>query len=206
MEPPTMQVLLRAMKNGSQPERTVLFLSVTCEESGLLGSSYYVNNPFFPLNKTVACINTDVILFLGKFNDVTVTGFGQSELDNWLAAEAKKTGRYIAPDPNPENGMFFRSDQFPFVKKGVPAIFAKGYIDAEKYGKEKTLEIIADYWANTYHKPTDEYNSEGADLNGLVEDAELFYRVGYNLALSSDWPKWNENSEFKSVREKSLSN
>ena len=197
--------IARAFKNRNQPERSVLFLAVTSEESGLLGSGYYAENPFFPMNKTVACLNTDVILFLGKFKDVTVTGYGQSELDNLLKEEAEKQGRYIAPDPNPENGMFFRSDQFPFVKKGVLAIFAKGYIEAEKLGKEQTLQQIADYWENTYHKPSDEYNAEKDDLNGLVEDAELFFQVGFKLADSSDWPKWFEGSEFKSIREETMS-
>ncbi len=196
--------IARAMKNGKQPERSVLFLSVTCEESGLLGSGYYAQNPIFPMNKTVACINTDVILFLGKFKDVTVTGYGQSELDNWLVSEAEKQGRYIAPDPNPENGMFFRSDQFPFVKEGVPSIFAKGYTNAEKYGKEKTLELISDYWKNTYHKPFDEYVPERDDLSGLVEDAILLYNVGLNLASTNEWPGWNDDSEFKAKREASM--
>lgn len=196
--------IARAFKNGKQPERSVLFLAVTGEESGLLGSDYYTENPFYPMNKTVAVINTDVILFLGKCRDVTVTGYGQSELDNWLEAEAAKQGRYLVSDPNPENGMFFRSDQFPFVKMGVPAIFAKGYVDTEKYGKDETLKMIAGYWENTYHKPTDEYHREIADLSGLVQDAELFYRVGYNLAESDKWPKWNESSEFKTIRETSF--
>jgi Zn-dependent M28 family amino/carboxypeptidase len=196
--------IARAFKDGKQPERSVLFLSVTSEESGLLGSGYYAENPFFPMNKTVACINTDINLFIGKFKDVTVTGFGQSELDNWLKTEAEKQGRYLAADPNPENGMYFRSDHFPLVKKGVPAIFAKGYIEAEKYGKEKTLQVISDYWENTYHKPTDEFHSDMDDLSGLVEDAELFYHLGFNLANSTEWPKWNNGSEFKSVRESSM--
>lgn len=196
--------IARAFKQGQQPERSVLFLSVTSEESGLLGSGYYAENPFFPMNKTVACINTDINLFIGKYNDVTITGSGQSELDNWLKAEAEKQGRYLAPDPNPENGMYFRSDHFPMAKKGVPAIFAKGYIDAEKYGKEKTLQLISDYWTNTYHKPSDEFHPETDDLSGLVQDAELFYKVGFDLANSSKWPKWNENSEFKAVRETSM--
>ncbi len=196
--------IARAMKTGKQPERSVLFLSVTSEESGLLGSSYYAQNPIFPMNKTVACINTDVILFLGEFNDVTITGYGQSELDNWLEIEAQKQNRYIAPDPNPENGMFFRSDQLPFVKNGVPSIFAKGYIDAEKYGKEKTLELISDYWKNTYHKPQDEYVPERDNLAGLVQDAKLLYNVGVNLSNSEEWPAWNDDSEFKSIRENSF--
>lgn len=198
--------IARAFKNGKQPERSVLFLSVTGEESGLLGSEYYAENPFFPINKTVACINTDVILFDGKHKDVTITGFGQSELDNWVETEAVKQGRYVIEDPNPENGMFFRSDQFPFVKKGVPAIFAKGYIEAEKLGKDETLKQISNYWANTYHKPSDEYHKEMADLNGLLEDAILSYKVGLNLADSKEWPKWNNDSEFKSIREKSFNN
>lgn len=198
--------IARAFKNAGQPERSVLFLSVTSEESGLLGSTYYVEHPFFPMNKTVAVINTDIILFLGKFNDVTVTGFGQSELDEWVSAEAEKQGRYLAPDPNPENGMFFRSDQFPFVKAGVPAVFAKGYIDAQDYGKEKTQELITDYWENTYHKPQDEYHPESDNLQGLVDDAILFYHVGSDLANSSEWPSWNDNSEFKAVRKKSFQN
>jgi Zn-dependent M28 family amino/carboxypeptidase len=198
--------IARAFKNGIQPERSVLFLAVTAEESGLLGSGYYAENPIFPMNKTIACINTDVILFLGKFKDVTVTGFGQSELDNWLEAEAKKQGRYLVADPNPENGMFFRSDQFPFVKNGVPAIFAKGYVEAEKLGKEETMKRIADYWENTYHKPSDEYHAERADLDGLVQDAQLFYNIGNNLANSDEFPKWYESSEFKSIRDKSLQN
>ena len=196
--------IARAFKEGKQPERSVLFLSVTSEESGLLGSSYYAEDPFFPMNKTVACINTDINLFIGKFKDVTITGFGQSELDNLLKVEAEKQGRYLAPDPNPENGMYFRSDHFPLVKKGVPAIFAKGYIEAEKYGREKTLELISDYWKNTYHKPSDEFHPEKDDLSGLVEDAELFYKVGFDLANSNEWPAWNEDSEFKSIRESSM--
>lgn len=194
----------RAFKSGKQPERSVLFLSVTGEESGLLGSWYYADHPFFPMNKTVACINTDVILFDGKHRDVTVTGYGQSELDQWLADEAQKQGRYVDVDPNPENGMFFRSDQFPFVKKGVPALFAKGYTDAIKSGKEGTAKEIADYWANTYHKPSDEYDAASADLSGLVDDAGLFYKIGLNLVNSDQFPKWKDGSEFKKIREEQV--
>jgi Zn-dependent M28 family amino/carboxypeptidase len=196
--------IARAFKNGPAPERSVLFLSVTGEESGLLGSGYYAEHPFFPMNKTAAVINTDVLIFLGKYKDVTITGFGQSELDNWVKTEAEKQGRYVAPDPNPDNGMFFRSDQFPFVKQGVPAIFAKGYIDAEKQGKEKTLQNLDQYWKTVYHTPQDECKPERDDLSGVVQDAELLYHVGLNLANSQEWPKWNEGSEFKAIRENSM--
>ncbi len=195
--------IARAFKNGPAPERSILFISVTGEESGLLGSGYYAEHPFFPMAKTVTVINTDVLIFLGKYKDVTITGFGQSELDNWVKTEAEKQGRYIAPDPNPDNGMFFRSDQFPFVKQGVPAIFAKGYIDAEKLGKEKTLENLGQYWKTVYHTPQDEYKPERDDLSGVVQDAQLLYRVGLKLANSQEWPRWNDNSEFKAIRERS---
>lgn len=195
--------IARAFKNGPAPERSVLFLSVTGEESGLLGSGYYAEHPFFPMAKTVAVINTDVLIFLGKYNDVTITGYGQSELDNWVKAEAEKQDRYLAPDPNPDNGMFFRSDQFPFVKQGVPAIFAKGYIDAEKHGKEETLRILDNYWKTVYHTPQDEYSPEKDDLEGVAQDAKLLYKVGLNLASSTVWPQWNEGSEFRKIREES---
>ena len=195
--------IARGFKSGPAPGRSVLFLSVTGEESGLLGSSYYSEHPLFPMAKTVACINTDVMLFLGKFKDVTITGIGQSELDGWVRKEAEKQGRYVAPDPNPENGMYFRSDQFPFVKKGVPAIYAKGYIEAVKNGKEETLKILDHYWKNIYHSPFDEYHPATDDLSGIVEDAKLLFRVGTNLANSDAWPVWNADSEFKTVREMS---
>lgn len=198
--------IARAFKSGTAPERSVLFLSVTGEESGLLGSSYYAEHPFFPMNKTVAVINTDVMMFMGKFNDVMLTGSGQSELDKWVKTEAEKQGRYIAPDPNPDNGMFFRSDQFPLVKLGVPAIYAKGYVDAVKYGKEETMKRVDQYWKETYHSPFDEFHPETDDLSGIVEDAKLLYRVGLNLANSQEWPRWNEGSEFKAIREKSRNN
>ncbi len=195
--------IAHAFKNGPAPDRSILFLSITGEESGLLGSAYYAEHPFFPMNKTVAVFNTDVMMFMGKFKDVMLTGSGQSELDNWVKIEAEKQGRYVAPDPNPDNGMFFRSDQFPLVKLGVPAIYAKGYVDAVKYGKEETMKRVDRYWKETYHSPFDEYHPETDDLSGIVEDAKLLYRVGLNLANSQEWPKWNEGSEFKAVREKS---
>ncbi|MFA5326362.1 MAG: M28 family peptidase [Prolixibacteraceae bacterium] len=195
--------IARAFKSAPAPDRSVLFLSVTSEESGLLGSEYYTQHPFFPMNKTVANINTDAILFFGKYKDVMLTGGGQSELDEWLRSEAEKHGRYVSNDPDPEKGMFYRSDQFPFVKLGVPAIYAKGYNDAEKYGKEETQKMIDNYWKTVYHTPFDEYYPGKDDLGGVVEDAKLLYCVGNNLANSEEWPKWNEGSEFKAVREKS---
>lgn len=195
--------IARGFRTAKPVDRSVLFLSVTCEESGLLGSTWYTEHPFFPMNKTVACINTDIMLFLGKFLDVTLTGSGQSELDDWVKWEAEKQGRYLVPDPNPENGMFFRSDQFPFAKLGVPAIFAKGYSESEKYGKEETLHRLDKYWKETYHTPFDEYHPGRDDLSGVVQDARLLYLVGKDLAGSREWPAWRQDSEFKAIREAS---
>lgn len=178
------------------PKRSVLFFVPTCEESGMLGSSYYVSHPAFPMDSTVACINSDVILFLGKFKDVTVTGLGHSQLDDLLREEAAKQDRYVCADPNPENGMFFRSDQLPFLKAGVPSLFAKGYTHQAELGKEKTLEKIADYWKNTYHKPSDQFDPSRDNLDGWVEDSKLFFMLGYRIANGDSLPRWNENSEF----------
>jgi Zn-dependent M28 family amino/carboxypeptidase len=186
--------IARAFRSAAPPERSVLFISPTGEESGLLGAEYYVTHPFFDPQKTVACINTDVLLFAGKFRDVTLTGSGYSELDQWVEEAAKDQGRYIAEDPEPGNGMFFRSDHFPFVKKGIPAIFAKGYTDAVQLGPEKTREMIAQYWKTVYHTPQDEYNPQRDDLSGLVEDAVLMYSVGKKLANTAAFPGWKEGA------------
>jgi Zn-dependent M28 family amino/carboxypeptidase len=195
--------IAEAFKSLKEPvRRSVLFISVTSEEGGLMGSEYYATHPVFPIEKTVAAFNTDVILFLGEFNDVTVTGYGQSELDDWLAESAKSHGRYVMPDQEPENGMYYRSDHFSFAKVGVPALFAKGYNDVKGKTKEWTKEQIAKYWKNTYHKPADEYVPERDNLSGIVQDSKLLFDLGYRLAQSDKFPKWKKGSEFKQIREK----
>jgi len=192
--------IAKAFKMGDVPKRSVMFLSPTAEEAGLLGSTYYVEHSPFAIAKTVACINTDVILFIGKFKDITVTGLGHSELDRYIAEEAKKQGRYVCPDPNPENGMFFRSDQLPFLKSGIPSIFAKGYSDQADLGKEKTQAKIDEYWKTVYHKPCDIFNPRTQSLDGLCEDAKLFFSLGSRLANEEYYPKWNIKSEFYAIR------
>jgi Zn-dependent M28 family amino/carboxypeptidase len=184
------------MDEGKAPERSILFLAPTAEEAGMIGSQHYVDNPVFEHKNTVACFNSDVILFLGKFKDVTITGLGHSELDKFLEEEAKKQGRYICNDPNPENGMFFRSDQMPFLRVGIPSLFAKGYTHQVELGREATLIAVTDYWKTVYHKPSDHYIPEKHSLDGLLEDAILFYRLGNRLANDSYFPKWNRESEF----------
>ncbi|MDY0201776.1 MAG: M28 family peptidase [Tenuifilaceae bacterium] len=180
----------------SKPERSLLFLIPTAEEAMLLGAQHYVDNPVFEHSKTVACFNNDVVLFLGRYKDVTITGLGHSELDDFLAEEAEKQGRYTCDDPNPENGMFYRTDQLPFLKAGIPSLFAKGYTHQTELGREATLKILEDYWKNTYHKPSDHYIPEKHNLEGLVEDAQLFFRLGNRLANDTYFPKWSKTSPF----------
>lgn len=182
--------------SGVVPNRSVLFFAPTAEEAGMLGSEYFVANSPFLTSNMVACFNNDVILMIGKFKDVTITGMGHSTLDSLLNAEAQRQERYLCNDPNPENGMFFRSDQLPFLKAGVPSLFAKGYSHQLELGREKTQEIITDYWRNTYHKPSDQFNPELHNLEGLADDAKLFFRLGFNLANGQEWPKWRKGSEF----------
>lgn len=182
-----------------KPERSILFFAPTAEESGLLGSSHYVQNPIFDLDKTVANINNDMMLPYGRMKDVMITGYGQSELDDYVEEVAQKYDRYIFPDPNPHTGMYFRADHFAFAKAGVPALFARGNCDSREYGKEWALEKEANWLANNYHKVIDEYK-DWWDLSGVTDDAKLLFEVGYKLSMESTFPKWKEGSEFKHLR------
>jgi Zn-dependent M28 family amino/carboxypeptidase len=186
------------------PARSILFIAVTAEEQGLLGSSYYVDHPLFPLEKTVANLNYELFVPLGRMKDVTIYGYGQSELDDYVAAAAREQDRYVTPEPFPENGMYFRTDHFPFARAGVPALFVKGWSDHTTHGREWTIEKIRDFWANHYHRPSDEYDPETADLAGIVEDAKLFFKIGYRLAMEETFPEWREGSEFKAIREETM--
>ena len=182
-----------------KPRRNIVFISPTCEESGFLGTKYYVENPLFPIEKTVAVINLDVFPLWGENNDVTITGYGHSDLDSTLAEIAAKYNRYVMPDPDAYNGMFYRSDHFPFLQKGVPAMFAKGWSDHRTHGKEWSKEQIALYWAEIYHKPTDEVHPGADDYSGLLQEVHLFFDLGYELAQSTGYPKWNPTSEFAGI-------
>jgi Zn-dependent M28 family amino/carboxypeptidase len=191
---------------GKRLPRSVLFIAVTAEETGLLGSQYYTAHPVFALEKTVANLNYELFLPLGRMKDVTIYGYGQSELDDFVARAAGEQGRYVTPEPFPENGMYFRTDHFSFAKRGVPALFVKGWSDHAAHGKEWTSARIREYWSTRYHRPTDEYDPRAADLAGIVEDAKLFFKVGVALAGGDDFPRWREGSEFKKIREDALHN
>jgi len=186
------------------PERSVVFLAVTLEESGLLGSAYYVAQPPLPLQRTVAALNMDSIAWGGPTRDVTVVGAGASELEDYLARAARKQGRLLRPEPNPEQGMFFRSDHFNFAKRGVPALYIKRGEDDLERGLEWSRAQEAEYTLKHYHKPSDEYRPD-TDLRGGLLDLQLLFEVGSTLAGERRFPNWYASSEFRAARDRSRS-
>ena len=194
---------LAAALKDTQPARSVLFLAVTGEESGLLGSYYYGNNPLVPHARTAAAFNIDALHPLGRTRDVTVIGFGASSLEDELRVFAAQQGRVLRPDPVPERGYFFRSDHFNLAKHGVPALYIKEGADLVEGGVERSEAMDREFTATKYHKPGDEY-SPAWDVSGSLEDLELLYQLGLQQANSSAWPQWYQDSEFRSVRERSL--
>ncbi|MCF8380010.1 MAG: M28 family peptidase [Bacteroidales bacterium] len=188
-------------KLGIPPARSIVIMAPTAEEQGLLGSKWYTQHPVIPVEKTLACINNDMLLPIGRMKDVMVTGFGQSELDNLVEEVALKQDRYIYPDPNPHTGMYFRSDHFSFAQQGVPSLFIRGNCDSREFGKEWAAEQEKDYINNRYHRPADNYYPETWDFSGIVEDAQMAFEIGYRLCNLKEFPKWNESSEFKSLRD-----
>jgi len=187
----------------SPPQRSVGFLSVTAEESGLLGSQAYAAKPAYPMNKTVGGINMDRLNFRGKMNDVVVIGHGGSEMETVLAEEARKFGRTVTPESTPEKGYYYRSDHFNFAKKGVPILYARGGTVDRNHGADYISERNADYVKNRYHSPADEIN-ESWDVDAAVEDLVLFFNIGNRLANSNEWPQWFDGNEFRAIREASL--
>ena len=177
------------------PQRTVLFTAVTLEEAGLLGSRYYVTHPAFPLDKTVADINMDALPILGPAKDIAVMGWGQSELDDYIKDAAAAEGRTIVPDETPEKGFFFRSDQLNFARLGVPVLYARSGLDLVDGGEEGGRKLYADYTANRYHKPADEYDPNW-DLRGVIDDVKAFYAVGKRLADETTFPAWKPEADF----------
>ncbi len=178
------------------PARSVVFLFVTAEEQGLFGSAYYVANPIYPLGQTVANINIDGINFSGEAADLTITGMGHSEMDALATAAASAQDRYTQGDPEPEKGYFFRSDQFSFAKRGVPVLYAAGGYEHRTRGKAYARAELDKFVAERYHQPADEYTSGAWPLGGAVQDGELLFRVGLDLANGEAWPGWREDSEF----------
>jgi Zn-dependent M28 family amino/carboxypeptidase len=185
------------------PKRSVLFLAVTGEEQGLLGSQYYAEHPLYPIARTVADINMDAMNTLGVTRDIVSIGLGKSTLDEVVEAVAKEQGREVKGDPEPEKGYFYRSDHFSFAKEGVPAFDPNEGIDyvgkPEGYG----MKMSDEYTQNDYHKPSDVIKPDW-DLSGDVQDCKLYFLVGYRVANDGKIPEWKPNAEFKAKREESL--
>ncbi|AUX68553.1 peptidase M28 [Porphyrobacter sp. HT-58-2] len=194
--------LAEAHAKAGPPRRSLVFLAVTAEESGLLGATYYAQNPIFPLAQTVGGINMDAFQMAGRAKDVTVVGPGKSQLDLFLDAALKADGRAATPNPKPEAGYYYRSDHFAFAKLGVPMLYIDGGEDLIEGGREAGAKIAADYTENRYHGPKDEFD-ENWDWSGVMADLQLFFRIGRMMATSSSWPNWNEGDEFKAIRDQS---
>ena len=192
--------LARAFTEGDPPRRTVLFLAVTAEEQGLLGSRYYGEQPLYPAAQTVAALNMDVINQWGRTRDLTIVGMGQSELDEIASQIAGRLGRVLNPDPEPEKGFYYRSDHFSFARVGIPAFYADPGVDYLNKPPGYGIEKREQYTANDYHAVTDEVKPDW-DLSGALDDLTFMYYMGADLAASDDWPAWSETSEFRAIRE-----
>ena len=190
-----------AMK--TPPKRSILFLSVTAEEQGLLGSQYYAVTPIYPLAKTLAVINMDALNQWGLTNDVTVIGLGSSELDDYASAAAAEQKRTLRPDAEPEKGFYYRSDHFNFAKVGVPAFDPEAGVDFIGKPAGYGMKMRDEYTANDYHKPSDEIKP-GWDLSGAVQDLDLYLTMGYRIANAAKFPEWRVGNEFRAAREKQL--
>ncbi len=194
--------LAEAHAKAGAADRSIAFVAVTAEESGLLGSEYYAANPVFPLAKTVGGVNMDGLNILGRTRDVVVIGPGKSELEPMLARYAKAQNRVVVPEPTPEKGGYYRSDHFSFAKRGVPMIYFDSGEDLLNGGKVAGAAASEDYTVNRYHKPQDEYR-EDWNWDGALEDLTLNYQIGRDLAESNAWPNWYPSAEFRAIRDAS---
>ncbi|HET9694711.1 MAG TPA: M28 family metallopeptidase [Steroidobacteraceae bacterium] len=188
-----------------RPQRSVLFVAVTAEESGLLGSEYFVDHPPVPVAQMVGGLNMDNLYAVGRTRDLTVIGFGKSELEDDLRRAAEKQGRVLIQEPSPEKGFYYRSDHFNLARKGVPMLYTKAGVDSPTMGADWGKRWLEDYTATRYHKPSDEYDP-GWDVSGTLQDLQVYYDVGLALVNSQRWPNWREGTEFRAIREASRGN
>ena len=191
----------RAFAREPRPDRSIVFMAVTAEEKGLLGSEYYGQHPLYPLGKTVAMLNTDVMGVYGPARDYSVRGLANFDLVDELKGVATSMGRTFTPERHPETGSFYRSDHFSLAKVGVPAITFTPGLDLVNGGLAKGEAMAADYTAKRYHQPDDEYSSAW-DLSGMVADAGLLHELGRRLATTRSWPNWAPDSEFRAARDR----
>jgi Zn-dependent M28 family amino/carboxypeptidase len=197
--------MARLFAAGPRPDRTLLFAAWTGEERGLLGSEYEAANPLYPAETMVANITLDTLQSAGPARDVILIGQGQSDLEELMTRMAASQGRTVTPDAQPQRGLFYRADHFPFAKRGVPVLLLMalgGGADLVDGGRAAGDRWVSDFTAHCYHQTCDEW-SPGWDLRGAAQDVSLAYRIGRTLAFSRTWPQWREGSEFRAVRERS---
>lgn len=194
--------LAKANADAGAPDRSLVFVAVTAEESGLLGSKYYGDNPVYPLAKTVGGVNIDAMSMAGPARNVVVIGKGKSAIDTYLDAALKKQGRVASAEPTPEKGFYYRSDHFMLAKHGVPMLYVEGGEDLVTGGTAAGKAAAADYEKNRYHGPKDEFDPKW-NWAGVEQDLQLYYAVGRMLAMTSDWPNWVEGDEFRAARDAS---
>ena len=194
--------LAEAQAKAGAADRTLVFLAVTAEESGLLGSDYYAANPVFPLSQTVGGVNMDALSMAGPAKDIVVIGPGKSQLDTYLEKALTDVGRIAVPELTPEKGYYYRSDHFGFAKRGLPMLYVKGGGDLVTGGPAAGAAYEDAYRTNAYHGPNDEFD-ENWDWTGVAQDLQVYYRLGRMLAMSTAWPNWTEGDEFRAIREES---
>jgi Zn-dependent M28 family amino/carboxypeptidase len=197
------QLATALTKLNPPPKRSILFMATTAEEAGLLGAKFYAEHPLYPLEKTLADINIDTVNPWGKTRDIEDLSDNNSTLDDLLAAAAKRNGRMMTPNSQPEKGSFYRADHFEFSKLGVPALYTGGGKDfigkPADFGQQKK----DDYTAHHYHQVSDEVNPEW-DLSGAVQDIQLLFEVGYQVANDDKFPEWKRGTPFKAKRDQML--
>ena len=194
--------LARAFAKAAKPERSIVFLNVTAEEKGLLGSEYYASKPLYPLGKTVAVINMDALSPNGPAHNFAISGSARLDLLDQLTATAKRWNLTYSPDPRPEAGGFFRSDHFSFAKRGVPALSFESGDDWVDGGVAAGKKAAEEYTANHYHQPSDEWQASWS-FTGMARDLQILYTLGSDLANSNAWPNWSQDSEFRAARDAS---
>ncbi|MDQ8755775.1 M28 family metallopeptidase [Sphingosinicella sp. LHD-64] len=197
--------IARHFAAGPRPDRTLLFAAWTGEERGLLGSEYFAANPIYPAETMVASLALDTLQSAGAARDVILIGQGQSSLEDLMARFAREQGRTVTPDAQPQRGLFYRADHFPFAKRGVPVLLLMalgGGADLVNGGRAAGDRWVSEFTANCYHQPCDEWRPDW-DLRGAAQDVSLAYRIARHLATTAEWPQWRDGSEFRAVRETS---
>jgi Zn-dependent M28 family amino/carboxypeptidase len=185
------------------PRRSIYLVATTAEEKGLLGAEYLARHPIVSLEQTVAVLNLDALFPFGEFDAMTVTGFGASEIEDVLAASAGRLGRTLQPESSPEVGAYYRSDHYPFAKRGVPALFAVGNPRRDRADADTVaLNRFRNYVAHGYHKPADEYDAATWDMRGIEGDVRVYFETGWRIAESELYPNFRYGNEFRPLRDR----